>query len=376
MWCPMTVSPGPALASLLILSLAITAGCGNDTTDGVDSDLIGTWQASGTMMTGSMHRSGDFLLRIETDGAYLLLSQGGTDFVIDAGRFSETPDGSYVRKTSTGLEDRGTWEIQGDALHLHSLYGELTARRADPATGEPDLTRLTTLLRIPPRNHISHWVSRAAQYAVLWQPDARLEYVSMLGFDERGLLLPTTSATIAFYSPERDLLLLLSPTATASGAMTMAVVPRGSRPVSPRGIPVPVMDFALLVNRHFDAGQRERYATADLRWFAEGAGPPRLLWLAALEGRGGFDRHCLDAITATVVDCRQHAGDHYAEFAALEERAEAAWATLQQRWAAGDASSGDLSYTPQSDFERCSGRGGSHNGVGCFFSSGEEIRGY
>lgn len=341
----------------------------------IDPGLVGTWQATGTTMTSSMQRTGSFLLRIDRDGRYLLVSQGDTDFVVDSGKYAEARGGAYVRAAASGLEDRGRYALRGDELRFTSFYGELTARRAPAGAGEPTLTRVATLQRIPPRNQIAHWTSRAAQYAELWSPDARLEYVSMTGFDERGLLTPTSSATIAFYSPARGRLLLLSPMQNGAG-LTMSPAARGSYQPAARGIPVPIVDFAMLVNRQRDAGVGARYATADLRWYAEGRAPPSLMWLARLTSGAGFDRHCLDAATVEIVDCRRNAGDPEAELAALEKRAKAAWAAMQQRWSSGDSSSGDLSFVPQSDFDRCGARGGSFNGVGCYESSGAEIRGY
>lgn len=341
----------------------------------IEPGLVGTWQATGTTMTSSMQRTGSFLLRIESDGRYLLVSQGDTDFVVDSGKYAQARDGGYVRTAATGLEDRGRYELRGDRLRFTSFYGELTARRAAARAGEPMLTRVATLQRIPPRNQIAHWTSRAAQYAELWSPDARLEYVSMTGFDGRGLLTPTSSATIGFYSPARGRLLLLSPMQNGTG-LTMSIGMPGAYQAAARGIPVPIVDFAMLVNRQRAGGVNARYATADLRWYGEGRAPPRLLWLARLASGTGFERHCLDAATVEIVDCRRNAGDPEADLAALEKRARAAWAAMQQRWSSGDASSGDLSYVPQSDFDRCGARGGSFNGVGCYESSGTEIRGY
>lgn len=341
----------------------------------LEPGLVGTWRASGTTMTGSMQRTGSFLLRIEHDGRYVLVSQGGTDFVVDSGRYVEARGGGYVRAAASGLEDRGRYALRGDELRFTSFYGELTARRAPADAGEPMLTRVATLLRIPTRNQIAHWTSRAAQYAELWAPDARLEYVSMSGFDERGLLSPTSTASIGFYSPARGRLLLLSPMRNGAG-MTMSLGSSGSFQPAARGIPVPIVDFAMLVNRQRDAGVSARYAAAKLGWYGEGRAPPRLLWLATLDRGAGFERHCLDAATVQIVDCRRYAGDPEAELAALEKRARAAWAEMQQRWSSGDSSSGNLSYVPPSDFDRCGARGGSFNGVGCYESSGAEIRGY
>jgi hypothetical protein len=362
--------------ALLMSAACLLAGCSGTVGAGaIDPAFVGTWQARGTVMTSSMQRTGTFALRIERDGTYLLASQGGSEFVVDSGRYSTARDGGYVRTTASGLEDRGTYVRSGGGFRLRSFYGELAASPAAPGSGGPAFTRLATLLRVPPRNHVSHWVSRAAQYAQLWQADARLDTVSMTDFDDRGLLKPTSMVTISFYSPSHDTFLLLSPTRSGTGAMTMSVAPRAGRAVAARGIPVPVVDFAMLVNRQRDAGVSARYATADLRYYGEG-GAPRLLWLARTQGGAGFERHCLDAATVAVVDCRRFAGDPEKELAALQRRAAAAWAAMQQRWSSGDSSSGDLSYLPPSDFDRCGSRGGSFNGVGCYDSIGSEIRGY
>jgi len=360
---------------LLILASLLVSGCvARGGAAGVDPGLVGTWQANGTVMTGSMQRSGAFLLRVREEGDYVLASSGATAFVIDTGRFTQAGGGAYVRRMQTGLEDRGTYEVSAGGLRVTSMYGQFTASRAAAGVGEPDLTRIATLALMPPRNHISQWTARAAQYAGIWKRDARLEYVSMAGFDDRGLLGPETSATIGFYSPSVDQFLLLSPAPGGTGAMVVSTSPRGGRAVGPRGIPVPIIDLAMLVNRQRAAGRPVRYAAADLRFVAEGGAAPRLLWMARTAGSTGLDRDCLDAATGEVVDCRRVAGDPRADLEALERRAVAAWAAMQQRWATGDTSSGDFSYVPPSDFERCGLRGGSHNGVGCFGSDGSEIR--
>jgi hypothetical protein len=56
----------------------------------------------------------------------------------------------------------------------------------------------------------------------------------MTGFDERGLLTPTSSATIAFYSPARGRLLLLSPMQNGAG-LTISPAARGSYQPAARG---------------------------------------------------------------------------------------------------------------------------------------------
>ncbi len=364
------------LPPVLALFAVVACGAGARGAGGpVDRALVGAWRGSGTVMTASVQRSGSFVLRIAEDGAYVLVSSDGPDFVVDTGHFTEGRAGGYVRRMSSGLEDRGRYEVEGDRLRFTSVYGELKATRAATGEGEPGLTRVATLARLPTRNHISQWTARAAQYAQLWQADARLEYVSLAGFDDRGLLLPQTSATIGFYSPSVDGFLLLSPRGD-TGAMVMSTSPRGGREVGPRAIPVPIIDLAMLVNRQRAAGQAVRYSTATLRFVTTGGAPPRLLWMAATADSTGLDRHCLDAATGEVVDCRRVAGDPRADLEALERRAVAAWTAMQQRLSAGDASSGDFSYVPPSDFERCGLRGGSHNGVGCFGGDGAEIRVY
>lgn len=358
---------------VLFMSL-VCAACGATAGATVDGSLVGAWQMTGTTMTSSMQKSGAFFMRIEPDGTYALVSSGGPEFVVDAGRFTAASGGGYVRRMATGLEDRGSYERSGTQLRFRSAYGELAGTPARAGDGEPGLTRVATLSRIPPRNHVSQWTARAALVAELWQRDARLEYVSMTGFDARGLLTPDSSVTIGFYSRALDRFLLVSPARNGSGVPVVFTAPRSGQGLGPRGIPLPITDLALLVERQRAAGQPATYAAADLRFVSNGAAPPRLLWMARLQSGAGLDRHCLDVATARAVDCRAVAGDPRAELAALEQRAAAAWRAMQSRLDAGDASSGDFSYVPQTDFERCDGRGGSHNGVGCFASDGSEIR--
>ena len=362
------------MRAILLLSSLFAAGCGASAgVDPLDTGLVGVWQARGTVMTASMQRTGTFLLRIASDGTYALVSTGGPDFVADTGRFTQARAGGYVRQMPTGLEDRGQYSLTPERLRFTSIYGELEATRAPSGAGEPGLTRLATMARIPVRNHVSHWTARAAQYAALWQRDARLEYVSLTGFDERGLLKTDTSVTIGFYSPSQDRFLLLSPAPGGRSSMVLSTMPRGDRAVGSRAIPLPIVDLAILANRQRQAGQRARYSAADLRFVSQG-GASRLLWVARLEVSNGLDRHCLDVARAEVVDCRAVAGDPRADLAQLEQRAAAAWASMQSRLGAGDTSSGDFSYVPPTDFERCGLRGGSHNGVGCFATDGAEIR--
>lgn len=340
----------------------------------IDSALVGTWQGEGTVMTSSMQKSGRYVLRIEPDGRFLLVVRSARDFAVDSGRFETASRGAFVRRLSTGLEDRGTYRLQGGSVQFTSFYATWGAQRSAAAVDESALRLLAVLERTPVRPRISDWVVRARANALAWQPDAALEYVSIAGLGDDGLLRPETMTTIAFYSRRADQFLLLSPTRTGGGALTSSVAPRAGRKLGPRPIPVPIRDVELLVKGERARGFKGRYGDVQLRFFGDDPRSSRVLWLAAVRNSPRFERHCLDVAAGALTDCRPLAGDPEKDYRELEARAAAAWAALTRQASAGSASSS--LELPQSDFDRCSGLGGNYRGASCYDNQGERMGGF
>lgn len=354
--------------------LLLLAGATTASPAAIDPMLVGTWDAQGMVMTSSMQKSGAFLLRIGADGRYLLVSRGDGDFVADTGRFFSAKAGGYVRVTATGLEDRGSYSRSTAGLALRSFYGELAAKPAPAGAGEPALTRLATLLRIAPGTDVAGWVARGAQYAELWARDARLEYVSITEPDADGRLGPRSTATVGFYSPQRNRFLTLSPARSGGGTMIAFTAPRSGQVLGPRGIPVPIVDLSTLVRETRKAGFTGRYATADLRFYGDAPSTSRVLWLARIQGGAGLQRHCLDAARGTVADCNRFAGDPAAELDALGRRAAAAWAAMQRRWSRGDTNAASMELPPPGSFDQCGMMGGTmRDGTTCIGAGGDRL---
>ena len=356
-----------ALLALLVLLLVFARPA-----LAIDSDLVGTWRGEGTVMTSSMQKNGRYLLRIEPDGHFLLVVRSANDFAVDSGRFDAASRGGFVRRLSTGLEDRGTYRIDGGTLQFSSTFATWSAQRSHDPADETALRLLAVLERTPVRPRISDWVVRARANALLWQPDAALEYVSLAGLGEDGLLRPDTTATIGFYSKRTDQFLLLSPTRTGGGALTSSVAARAGRQLGPRPIPVPIRDVDELVKGERARGFRGAYGDVQLRFFGDSPAKARVLWMATVSNSPRFERHCLDVAAGTLTDCRPLAGDPEKDYRELEARAAAAWAAMQRQSAGGSVDSSSLEM-PRSDYERCNGAGGTYNGSECFNSYGEKV---
>ncbi|MFO1425460.1 MAG: hypothetical protein U1F11_00495 [Steroidobacteraceae bacterium] len=356
-----------ALLALLVLLLVFARPA-----LAIDSDLVGTWRGEGTVMTSSMQKNGRYLLRIEPDGHFLLVVRSASDFAVDSGRFEAASRGGFVRRLSTGLEDRGTYRVQGDALQFTSIFASWSAQRSREPADEASLQLLAVLERTPVRPRVSDWVARARASALLWQPDAALEYVSLAGLGDDGLLRPDTTTTIGFYSKRTDQFLLLSPTRTGGGALTssVAAVRAGSS-----GRDRSRCRSAMSTNWSRASGRGASgapMATMQLRFFGDSPAKARVLWMATVSNSPRFERHCLDVAAGTLTDCRPLAGDPEKDYRELEARAAAAWAAMQRQSAGGSVDSSSLEM-PRSDYERCNGAGGTYNGSECFNSYGEKV---
>lgn len=361
---------------VLLLVLCITvavAGCSDAASGPVDPALAGTWRATGTLFTSSMSKTGEFRLRILRDGRYALVSSPGAEFVIDGGRFGKLSGDSYLRRTATGVEDRGSVARAGEGWRLAGTFGaiELQPAAADAAQ-DAALDRVATLFSLQGLNSVGAWTARAQQAALLWRADARLTNVVVLDFDADGALQPNSSLNLHFYSPSANRVLLLSPPRVELPALVASeYAPHESTPT--RGIPVPIRDLQTLVRAARAAGEQEPLVNANLRFFDESGRGAKLLWMAHVSG--SMRRWCLTGTSGEMVDCRQWAGDPEAELEALAQRAAAGWRRLQQIWnpAPAAASSVDLTLPP-SDFDRCSGAGGRMDGADCYNYYGERIR--
>jgi hypothetical protein len=362
----------PSLLSRLSLALLLLAATLRPAF-AIDSALVGTWQGEGAVMTSSMQKTGRYLLRIEPDGRFVLLLRSPTDFAVDSGRFESASRGGFVRKLSTGLEDRGTYRVNGDGLQFSSFYATWSARRANDPRGEAQLNLLATLERTPVRPRISDWVARSRASAQLWQPDAELQYVSISGLGDDGLLRPDTQASIGWYSRRTDQYLVLAPTRTGRGSLTSFVTPRSGRALNPRAIPVPIRDVDLLVKGQRARGFRGGYGAIELRSYGPSPAQSRVMWLATVRNSLRFERHCWDVESAQITDCRPLAGDPEKDYRELEARAAAAWAALN-RQAAGGSVDGAALELPPSDYDRCGGAGGRMGeGSRCYNASGDVI---
>lgn len=339
----------------------------------IDSALVGTWQGEGPVMTSSMLKTGRYLLRIETDGRFVLLLRSPTEFAVDSGRFESASSGGFVRKLSTGLEDRGTYRVGAGRVQFSSMFATWNAQQVRDPQAEAQLQLLAVLERTPVRPRISDWVSRSRASALLWQPDAELQYVSISGLGDDGLLRPDTATSIGWYSRRTDQYLVLSPTRSGGGALTSFVTPRNGRALHARAIPVPIRDVDLLVKGQRARGFKGQYGAIELRSYGDTPAQARVMWLAAVRNSPRFERHCWDVEAARITDCRPLAGDPEKDYRELERQAAAAWAAIQRQAAGGSVDNATLS-PPPTPYERCGGAGGTMGqGNNCYNSSGDVI---
>lgn len=357
------------LARWCLLPLAWLA----NPTFAIDSALVGTWQGDGPVMTSSMLKTGRFLLRIEADGRFVLVLRAPQDFAVDSGRFESASGGGFVRKLGTGLEDRGTYRVDGNGLRFSSVFATWSVRRSTDPRDAASLAMVSVLERTPVRPRISDWVARSRASAQLWQADAQLQYVSITGLGDDGSLKPDTMTSIGWYSPKLDQFLLLSPTRAGGGTLTSLTVPRNGRALNARPIPVPIRDVDLLVKGQRARGFKGQYGAIELRSFGDSPAKSRVMWLATVRNSPRFERHCWDVEAGQLTDCRPLAGDPEKDYRELEARAAAAWAALARQAAGGSVSESSFE-APRSDYDRCSGAGGSMGqGSQCYNTSGDVI---
>lgn len=316
--------------------LMLMSGCSQATSASVDADFARTWRATGTLMTSSMVKSGEFRLRIRPDGRYALVSLPGREFVIDGGRFERLGGGSFLRRAATGNEERGNVTRVGDGFRLAGTFGSLDLQLAAPdAAQDAALDRVATVLALDGLRSVSGWTARAMQLALMWRGDAQLVSVSVLDFDDAGALTPRSGITLRFYSRSADRLLVLSPIRMELAAFATLESPR-DRSTPTRGIPVPIRDLQELVQAVRRTGSAARLVNARLQFFDESGQGAQLLWMTDVSG--SMQRWCLSGTRGELVDCRRWAGDPEADYRALAQRAAAGWRALQQRW--GTASGG------------------------------------
>lgn len=347
---------------LMLLITCLTIACG-DGAAARAAPLTGTWLATGTLMTTSMVKTGQFRLRIRPDGRYSLVSAPGAEFVVDAGRFTSLSTSAYARLTSTGAEERGTVVRDTNGWRLAGTYGALRLQpAAADAALDAALDRVATVFALDGLRSVSAWTSRAMQVAQLWHADARLVSVSVTDFADDGTLRAGSGLSMLFASRASDRTLLVAPVRIELPALFAQEVTRQSSTPT-QGIPVPIRDLQSLVAAARDRGQRGRLQNARLQVYEDRARGSKLLWIADVPG--GFDRWCMAGTTGELVDCRQWDGDPKAEFEALARRAEAGWRALQQRWNP-PAQSATFEFQPPSDYDRCRGAGGRYVGANCY----------
>ncbi|MGC4028694.1 MAG: hypothetical protein QM696_07480 [Steroidobacteraceae bacterium] len=346
--------------------LLVACGGSSGTFGSIDSSLVGTWQGEGSLMTSSMAKQGRYLLRIERDGSFVLAVRSDNDFALDTGRFDSASGGGFVRHLASGLEERGTYRIANGTLSVQSIFASWSAH---PAGKDENATldAVVAVSRVPAQPRISDRVTRAAAIARLWQPDAGLEYVSLTGLGEDGLLLPDTQATIGFYSRRTRQFLTLSPLRSGAG-FSMFVAARTNQELGPRAIPVPIRDVQWLIQGERNRGFKGRYGAIQLRFFGDSPRQARALWLAQVGNSDHFVRHCWDLAADQITDCRPLAGDPDKDYAELEAKAAAAMAAMMQS-ASGGGSNTSFEI-PQDDLTRCYGAGGNPAGNACI--RGEE----
>jgi hypothetical protein len=348
--------------SFVILLLLVVAVAGCVDRPGAEpgaTPFAGTWRASGSVMTTSMLKQGEFRMRIRPDGRYSLVSAPGGEFVIDGGRFTELDTARFIRLTAAGAEDRGTVVRAGSGWRLSGTWGALDLQPVPPDAAQDEaLDRVAAVFALEGLRSVAGWTARAQQLALLWRPDAQLTSVSVVDFDANGLLQSRSTLSMVFQSPNSDRALLLAPVRTELPAF-FASENRLAAAAPGRAIPVPIRDLQELVGAVRATGSTQRLVNARLQFFDESGRGAQLLWM--VDVAGSMQRWCMTATQGEIVDCRVWAGDPEAEYEALARRAAEGWRALQQHWS-GAAGGG----TGLSAMDRCMGVGATWRDGACY----------